>query len=66
MSQRERLRTARKAKGLTQTELAERIGVTQATVARLEIEQTTPSLRVALAIARATEMTVEDLFGEPQ
>jgi putative transcriptional regulator len=64
VSQRQQLRSARWAKGLTQKELAERIGATQATVARLESESTEPTIRVALAMARELETTVEALFGD--
>jgi DNA-binding XRE family transcriptional regulator len=64
MTQRDELRSARHAKGLSQARLAEAIGVPQSTIGRLESDEHEPTLRVALAIARALDATVEELFGE--
>jgi putative transcriptional regulator len=61
-----RLREARRARGLTQTELADAIGVPQSTVARLETGKHEPSLRVALLLAAELETSVEALFGTPE
>jgi putative transcriptional regulator len=66
MTQRERLRRARRANGLTQTELAAAIGVPQPTIARLEKETHEPSLRNALLIAAELGATVEALFAGPE
>ena len=49
--------------GLTQAELASAIGVSRQTISAIERREATPSVRVALAIARRLETTVEDLFG---
>ncbi len=64
LHQRERLQEARQAKGLTQRQLAGRIGIQQTTIARLELQQHEPSLRVALALAAALDSTVERLFAD--
>ncbi len=66
MTRKERLQAARNAKGLTQTQLAEKLGTTQSVMARYESGAVDPSVRVALAIARILDRPVEDLFGEPQ
>ncbi len=58
-----RLRLARLARGFSQQELAATAGVTRQAVAGFEAGQWDPSLRVALALARALDTTVEDLFG---
>jgi putative molybdopterin biosynthesis protein len=58
-----RLRTARQARGLSQQQLAGMAGVTRQAVSAVESGHSDPSLRVALALARALGMTVEELFG---
>jgi DNA-binding XRE family transcriptional regulator len=64
MAQREHLRQARKARRLTQAELAERIGVATSTIGRIEAGDLDPSVSNALAIARVLRRSVEHLFGE--
>ena len=49
--------------GLTQAELAERAGVSRKTVNTVENGVFTPSVLVALSLARALDTTVEALFG---
>jgi molybdate-binding protein/DNA-binding XRE family transcriptional regulator len=51
------------AERLSQHELAEAAGVTRQAVAGIEAGHWDPSLRVALALARALSTSVEDLFG---
>ena len=58
-----RLRLARQARGLSQQQLAGVAGVTRQAVSAVESGHSDPSLRVALGLARALGMTVEDLFG---
>lgn len=60
-----RLRLARLAHGLSQQDLAVAAGVTRQAVAGFEAGQWDPSLRVAIALARALDTSVEDLFGPP-
>lgn len=42
----EKIRSARKEKGLTQTELAKRVGVSQRTIASYETDHSTPKTKV--------------------
>ncbi|HTX27044.1 MAG TPA: substrate-binding domain-containing protein [Streptosporangiaceae bacterium] len=58
-----RLRLARQARGLSQQQLAGMAAVTRQAVSAVESGHSDPSLRVALALARALGMTVDDLFG---
>ncbi len=58
-----RLRLARQARGLSQQQLAGMAAVTRQAVSAVESGHSDPSLRVALALARALGLTVEDLFG---
>ena len=48
--------------GLTQAELAEKAGVTRQTVIAIEKGDYTPSVALALQLARAFKCSVEDLF----
>jgi putative transcriptional regulator len=57
-----RLKDARVARGLTQAELAARIGVSRKTVNTVENGVFVPSTTLALALAEALETTVEALF----
>ena len=58
-----RLRLARQARGLSQQQLAGVAGVTRQAVSAVESGHSDPSLRVALGLAQALGMTVEELFG---
>ena len=58
-----RLRLARQARGLSQQQLAGMAAVTRQAVSAVESGHSDPSLRVALALAHALGMTVEELFG---
>ena len=58
-----RLRLARQARGLSQQQLAGMAAVTRQAVSAVESGHSDPSLRVALALARALGMTVDELFG---
>jgi len=57
-----RLRDARTARGWTQAELAEKVGVTRKTVNTVENGVFVPSTVLALKLARALDTTVEALF----
>jgi putative transcriptional regulator len=48
--------------GMTQQELADRVGVTRQTIVALEGGAYTPSLTLALRIARTFGKTTEDVF----
>lgn len=56
------LRAFRAAKGMTQGELAEIVGVRRETIARLEKAQYNPSLKLAVDISRAVGAPIEELF----
>ena len=58
-----RLRLARQARGFSQQQLAGMAGVSRQAVSAVESGLSDPSLRAALALARALGMTVEELFG---
>ncbi|HEY7146454.1 MAG TPA: substrate-binding domain-containing protein [Streptosporangiaceae bacterium] len=58
-----RLRLARQARGLSQQQLAGMAGVSRQAVSAIESGLSDPSLRVALALARALGLTVEEMFG---
>jgi putative molybdopterin biosynthesis protein len=57
------LRLARQARGFSQQQLASMAGVSRQAVSAVESGHSDPSLRVALALAQALGMSVEDLFG---
>ncbi|MBI5406001.1 helix-turn-helix transcriptional regulator [Candidatus Kaiserbacteria bacterium] len=54
--------TLRTKKGLTQEELAERVGVTRQTVIAIEKGHYTPSVLLALKIAAVFKAPIEDIF----
>jgi putative transcriptional regulator len=56
------VRRHRVAKGITQQELADRVGVTRQTVLSIEKGKYTPSVALALCIAAAFDVRVETLF----
>jgi putative transcriptional regulator len=56
------LREARAARGWTQAELAEQVGVTRKTINTVENGVFVPSTVLALKLARALGATVEALF----
>ena len=57
------LRLARQARGFSQYQLARMAGVSRQAVSAVEAGLSDPSLRVALTLARALGLTVEELFG---
>lgn len=58
-----RLRAARLVRGFSQQQLAGMAGVSRQAVSAVESGHSDPSLRVALALASAVGMTVEEVFG---
>ena len=58
-----RLRLARRARGFSQLQVAGMAGVSRQAVSAVESGISDPSLRVAMMLARALGMTVEELFG---
>jgi transcriptional regulator with XRE-family HTH domain len=61
-----RVRTARRARGLTGRALAERTGVTSAFISQIERGQATPSLSTLLRLIYALGITIGDLFDVEQ
>lgn len=59
---RSRLKEVRTTAGLTQAELADRIGVSRKTINTVENGVFTPSTLLALQLAQALGTTVEGLF----
>ena len=49
--------------GMTQASLAQAVGVTRQTIVAMETGRYTPSLALAIRIARAFECCVEDIFS---
>lgn len=56
------VRTLRTARGLSQGELAEAMDVSRQTINSIETERYTPSLPLALALARYFGTSVEEMF----
>jgi putative molybdopterin biosynthesis protein len=56
----------RTALGWSQSELARRAGIPRTTISAIEGNRLTPSVMTALALARALECSVEELFGAGQ
>jgi putative transcriptional regulator len=56
------LRAARVAAGLTQSELAERVGVTRQTIGLIEVGKYNPTIKLCLMLARETGMRLDELF----
>ncbi len=60
-----RITELRQCAGLTQAELAERIGVTRQTVNAIEGQKYSPSLEAAFRIARVLKHPLEGVFDYP-
>jgi putative transcriptional regulator len=58
------VRALRIEKGLAQGELAEAMGVSRQTINSIENERYTPSLPLALALARYFGTSVEEMFDD--
>ena len=57
-----RLREYRLERGLTQETLAERVGVTRQTIIAIEKGGYTPSVKLALELARTLETAIDKVF----
>jgi putative transcriptional regulator len=58
-----RLRELRGAKQWSQSDLAERLGVSRQTVNAIETEKYDPSLPLAFKVARLFNLTIEEIFS---
>jgi putative transcriptional regulator len=60
------VRELRSDRGLSQGQLAEAMNVSRQTINSIEQERYTPSLPLALSLARFFDTTVEEMFDENQ
>jgi putative transcriptional regulator len=58
------IRHLREARGLSQGDLGRAMGVSRQTINSIETERYTPSLPLAIALARYFERSVEDVFHD--
>ncbi len=58
------IRELRAERGLSQADLAKAMEVSRQTINAIETERYTPSLPLALALARYFETTVEEMFDD--
>ncbi len=62
-----KLKELRKAAGVTQTELAEKVGVKQSTIAMLETgKNKSPRIEVAKKICKVLGCTMDELYAEQE
>lgn len=59
-----KLKAARVEKDLTQTELADRIGVTRQTIGAIEKGGYNPTINLCVKICKALGKTLDELFWE--
>ncbi|QMU96390.1 helix-turn-helix transcriptional regulator [Microbacterium esteraromaticum] len=60
------IRAQREEAGMTQADLAARIGVTRQTLIAIEQGRYSPTLELAFQIARAFGVGIDDLFQYPE
>jgi transcriptional regulator with XRE-family HTH domain len=53
----------RKARGMTQVELAERVNVQQSAISLIERQERNPSLPLLVRLANVLGVTIDDLVG---
>lgn len=59
-----KLKAARAAKDLSQEQLAQLVGVTRQTIGMIEAGNYNPTLNLCIAICKALDRTLDDLFWE--
>jgi putative transcriptional regulator len=59
-----RIKTARAAKDMTQKDLADAVGVARQTMNAIEKGDYNPSINLCIAICKALDKTLNDLFWE--
>lgn len=59
-----KLKSARAALDLSQEDLAKMVGVTRQTIGMIEAGKFNPSLQLCIAICKALEKTLNDIFWE--
>ena len=60
------IRAVREAAGMTQADLARRVGVTRQTLIAIEQGRYSPTLELAFQLARAFDVGLDDLFDYPE
>ncbi len=61
-----RLKTARTALDMSQGDLADKVGVTRQTIGLIELGKYNPTLSVCIAICKALNKTLDELFWDEQ
>lgn len=64
MGKNEAMREARRRKGLSQQQLADRLGVSRQTVNAIENGDYNPTIRLCVGICKTLGLTLNDLFWE--
>lgn len=59
-----KLKAARAAKDLSQEQLAQLVGVTRQTIGMIETGNYNPTLNLCIAICKALDRTLDELFWE--
>ena len=59
-----KLKAARAAKDLSQEQLAQFVGVTRQTIGMIEAGNYNPTLNLCIAICKALDRTLDELFWE--
>ena len=59
-----KLKLARVENGLTQEELADKVGVTRQTIGLIEADKYNPTLKLCIAICKELNKTLNDIFWE--
>lgn len=54
----------RNKRGMTQTELADACGISQKSISAIEVGRRRPSLEVLIRLAKALNVTVDELIGD--
>lgn len=59
-----KLKAARAEKDISQSQLAEMVGVSRQTISAIEKGDYNPSVKLCIAICKAVDRTLDDLFWE--
>lgn len=59
-----KMKSARATLDLSQEDLAKKVGVTRQTIGMIEAGKFNPSLQLCIAICKALEKTLNDIFWE--
>ena len=66
MMKNKKMKLARLEKDMKQADLAEAVGVTRQTIGLIEAGDYNPSLKLCIAICKALDKTLNDLFWEEE